>query len=71
MRSAQPGPARGNENKLILTLFADDTNIFLGANDDFDVTEEILGNWCTEAGAKFEIEKTEIIPVGSEEHRQR
>ncbi|KAI0038162.1 hypothetical protein FA95DRAFT_1506015, partial [Auriscalpium vulgare] len=32
---------------------------------------KILSNWCTASGAKFNITKTEIIPVGKWSHRRR
>ena len=59
----------GIEEKIIVSMFADDTNLFLGKNDRMDHVQNILSNWCRASGAKFNIEKTEIIPIGSEAHR--
>ena len=50
-------------------MFADDTNLFLGKYDRMDHVQNILDDWCRASGAKFNIEKTEIIPIGSEAHR--
>jgi len=61
----------GLENNLKLTLFADDTNLFLSKEDNLDDAETILQAWCKLSGAKFNIEKTEIIPIGSPEHRKK
>ena len=61
----------GVENKLIANLFADDTTVYLSNNDKFDTVEKLLATWCEVSGAKFNIEKTEIIPIGSLEHRKR
>ena len=52
-------------------LFADDTNLYLSKEDSFDYARELLNDWCHVSGAKFNIEKTEIIPIGTEEHRDR
>jgi ribonuclease HI len=61
----------GIEEKIIVSMFADDTNLFLGKNDRMDHVQDILNNWCSASGAKFNIEKTEIIPIGSEAHRSQ
>jgi hypothetical protein len=51
------------------TLFANDTTVFLSEMDDFGGLTKILDEWCMAAGAKFNINKTEIIPIGSHTHR--
>ena len=61
----------GIEEKIIVSMFADDTNLYLKSTDRMDHVQEILQKWCKASGAKFNIEKTEIIPLGSEEHRTR
>ena len=55
---------------LVIKLFADDTNLYLSKHDRLDVIQATLDKWCTASGAKFNIEKTEIIPVGSAAHRR-
>ena len=52
-------------------LFADDTNLYLSKEDRFDHAQETLNKWCKVSGAKFNIDKTEIIPIGSTTHRQK
>lgn len=59
----------GKEERLIATLFADDTTTYLSKNDDFGVLVDLLDVWCAASGAKFNITKTEIIPIGTLEHR--
>ena len=54
---------------LIATLFADDTTTYLSRNDDFDDLTSILEDWCIPSGAKFNISKTEVIPIGTPNHR--
>ena len=54
-----------------LTLFADDTTVFLSENDDVTTLNSILDKWCTASGAKFNTEKTIIIPVGTHGYRQQ
>ncbi|EIW54372.1 uncharacterized protein TRAVEDRAFT_39824 [Trametes versicolor FP-101664 SS1] len=53
------------------TLFADDTTVYLAEADDFNILQRVLDVWCSAAKAKFNIGKTEIIPIGSEEYRCR
>jgi len=59
------------EKKLIVFMFADDTNLYLGKNDHMDHIQSILDSWCHTSGAKFNTEKTEIIPIGSKAHREQ
>ncbi|KAL1943280.1 hypothetical protein VTO73DRAFT_4355 [Trametes versicolor] len=51
------------------TLFADDTTVYLAATDDFRELQNVLDTWCSAAKAKFNISKTEIIPIGTKEYR--
>ena len=58
----------GSEGKLIISLFADNTCIFLSKNDRMDNVQSILDEWCQASEARFNIGKTEIIPIGSLNH---
>ena len=60
----------GLDQNILVTMFADDTTLFLNKHDRFDTAQNILDSWCRSSGAKFNIEKTEVIPIGTEEHRQ-
>ncbi|EKM78236.1 hypothetical protein AGABI1DRAFT_15026, partial [Agaricus bisporus var. burnettii JB137-S8] len=55
--------------RLKALLFADDTTVFLSSKDSFDSLVNILDSWCSAAGAKFNKNKTEIIPFGSQEYK--
>jgi hypothetical protein len=55
--------------KVVVKMFADDTTVYLDAEDSFDDLQLILKKWCQASSAKFNVEKTEIIPVGTPEHR--
>lgn len=61
----------GIEEKIIINLYADDTNLFPNKEDNLDYAHKILDEWCAVSGAKFNIGKTEIIPIGTTEHRLR
>ncbi|KAK0203625.1 hypothetical protein DFS33DRAFT_1374093 [Desarmillaria ectypa] len=37
--------------------------------DNFEELTEILDDWCIASGAKFNINKTEILPIGVPSHR--
>ncbi|KAF5318883.1 hypothetical protein D9758_019008 [Tetrapyrgos nigripes] len=60
----------GVVERLIANLFADDTTVFLAAEDDFGDLQTILDEWCTASTAKFNVNKTSIIPIGEEEYRR-
>ena len=53
-----------------VSLFADDTTVILAENDSFGELTALLQRWCSVSGAKFNVEKTEIIPIGSAEYRK-
>ena len=61
----------GIVQKLITTLFADDTTVYLKENDDYEVLQDNITVWCKASGAKFNITKTEIIPIGTPEYREK
>ncbi|KAE9387764.1 hypothetical protein BT96DRAFT_761370, partial [Gymnopus androsaceus JB14] len=58
----------GETERLIANLFADDTSAFLKATDCFDDLQGILEKWCLASGAKFNLMKTNIIPIGTEDY---
>ncbi len=51
-------------------LFADDTTVYLSDGDDFSVLQGVLDTWCSAAKARFNISKTEIIPIGHPDFRE-
>ena len=60
----------GIEQAIKIKLFVDDTNLFLNKEDRLDHIQQALNKWCKASGAKFYIDKIEIIPIGTEEHRK-
>lgn len=58
----------GIEEKIIINLYANDTNLFLSKEDNLDYVHKVLNEWCKASRAKFNIGKTEIIPIGTPEH---
>jgi Reverse transcriptase (RNA-dependent DNA polymerase) len=61
----------GVEERIIVSMFADDTNLYLGKNDRMEHVQRILDEWCCASGAKFNQGKTEINPFGFKAHRTR
>jgi len=55
----------GAKDRLVTTLFADDTTVYLSIKDSYNDLRNILTKWCRASGAKFNDEKTVIIPVGT------
>ncbi|KAL1938742.1 hypothetical protein VTO73DRAFT_11345 [Trametes versicolor] len=60
----------GETERLIAKLFADDTTVYLSSNDEYAEVQSVTGRWCRAARARFNVEKTEILPIGSPEYRQ-
>ena len=56
-----PGVAR----RLVASLFADDTSAFLSAKDSWRTVWTVIDGWCKGSRAKFNTNKTEIIPIGT------
>ncbi|KDQ63431.1 hypothetical protein JAAARDRAFT_120510, partial [Jaapia argillacea MUCL 33604] len=61
----------GLTRRILIKLFADDATVYLNKQDRYADLQEILQKWCQASGAKFNIKKTEIIPIGSKTHRDR
>lgn len=59
----------GVADRLLVKLFADDTTVYLSEDDDFEELQDILDAWCVASTARFNVAKTEIIPMGSPEYR--
>ena len=61
----------GVPQKTIVNMYADDTTIYLSADDHYTDLETILLSWCIMSGTKFNLEKTEMLPIGTQDHRDR
>ena len=61
----------GLRERIIASLFADDTTVYLAEEDSLEDLEEILDKWTEAAGAQFNAGKMKVIPVGSEQYRER
>lgn len=59
------------QEKLVTLLFADNNMVVLSKEDSFDELEEVLKKWCKGSGAKFNIEKTEVISIGPKLYSRR
>ncbi|KAI0047994.1 hypothetical protein FA95DRAFT_1491599, partial [Auriscalpium vulgare] len=62
-------PGQGDE-RLIVNLFADDTLLYLKKSDRHRDVQRLLDDWCAASGAKFNIDKTEYLPIGTTKHRR-
>ena len=61
----------GLKEPLKAKFFADDTSLYLSDTDSFDYVQALLEDWCKVSGAKFNMEKTEVIPIGSRAYREQ
>jgi hypothetical protein len=55
----------GTTKNLVVSLFADDTTIFLSSRDSWSNLWAILDLWCAASTAKFNENKTVILPFGT------
>ena len=62
-------PIPGSDDRLITTLFADDTTVYLDKRDNYNELLSMLNLWCRASGARFNVNKTEIIPIGTPQYR--
>ena len=60
----------GIKNTIKIMLFADDTNLFLSKDDRLDYIQQTLDEWCKMSGARFNIEKTEVLLIETANHRR-
>ena len=58
-----------NGVRIIVNLFADDTLVYLSEEDDIQILDKIIETFCKASTAKFNAEKTEYLPIGSEHFR--
>lgn len=62
-----------NENvkRLIISLFADDTLVYLSEKDNIKDLKKIIDTFCKASTARFNMEKTEYLPIGNKEFRKK
>jgi len=59
----------GIKERVIVTLFADDTLVYMKQTDDLKILKKIIQTFCKASTARFNIEKTEYLPIGTPEFR--
>jgi len=59
----------GSDERLIMTLFGDNTTIYLDKRDNYKELLSPLLLWCHASRARFDVNKTEIIPLGTPQFR--
>jgi exonuclease III len=61
----------GCNERVLASLFADDTSVVLGEGDKYEDLISILLTWTKASKGRFNIPKTVIIPIGPPEYRQK
>ena len=61
----------GTNKTLVVSLFADDTTIYLKSTDSMETLWSILCLWCAASTAKFNEHKTVLLPFGRSSYRQK
>src|SRR5260370_27573701 len=52
-----------------LLMYADDMNLFMSIAENFSLIRQVMTDSCLAIGCKFNLDKTDILVVGSLEHR--
>jgi len=60
---------QGLEERILISLFANDTLVYMNENDNKKTLEQIIKNFCEASTAKFNDEKLEILLIGTKEYR--
>lgn len=60
-----------SKERLIVTLFADDTLLYLNEEDTNETIENILQMLCKATTANFNLEKTTVLPMGTKTYRDK
>ncbi|KXN84384.1 hypothetical protein AN958_12669, partial [Leucoagaricus sp. SymC.cos] len=56
------------KEKILASLFANNTLIYMLEDDKIFSLKEIIDNFCRASTAKFNYEKTEILPMGEKKY---
>jgi hypothetical protein len=59
----------GLVDRILASLFADDTLLYLSEKNSIEKVNRIIDKFCKASTAKFNIKKTEILPIGTKEYR--
>jgi hypothetical protein len=59
----------GLTDRILVSLFADDTLVYLNKLDDLNTLRTIINDFCRASTAKFNLAKTEYLPIGSKSYR--
>ena len=60
---------QGLEERVLISLFADDALVYINENDNKKTLEQAIKNFCEVSIAKFNDEKSEVLPIGTKEYR--
>ena len=60
----------GNIERLVVNLFTDDTIVYLRKDDNMEVLDMVLNTFCKVSTVKFNVNKTEILPIGKARFRK-
>jgi exonuclease III len=62
---------KGLIDKILVSLFADDTIVYVNERDNIHTLYEIINEFCCASTARFNIPKTEFLPIGTKEYRDK
>jgi len=60
---------QGLEERVLVSLFTDDTLVYMNKKDDNKILKQTIRNFCEASTAKFNNKKSEILPIGTKEYR--
>ena len=61
----------GTNEELVVSMFADDTLVYMNKKDSLKKLNRVIELFCKASTAKFNLEKTEYLPIGREEYGKK
>jgi len=62
---------QGIEKKILVSMFTDNTMVYMNENDDMRLLEDSIKSFCEVSTTKFNKEKSEILLIGTKKYRDK
>jgi len=60
---------QGLEERVLVSLFVDDTLVYMNEDDNKKTLKQMIKIFCEASTAKFNDQKSEVLPIGTKEYR--
>ena len=62
---------QGLQDRILVSLFADDTIVYINENNNKKILDQVVKSFCETSIAKFNDEKSEVLPMATKEYRDQ